>query len=170
MLITLAWLSPAAGHDRVFLARFLVWGSWHSWKRAMCIFENQIENVLGCDGSQHLYMALNQIVHVEPSDFKLHLLRIILMTLRRTWYLRRGLRLHSGSERARVFVRVLASLKTAVCWGGMLCRASRVCWLQSEKLLYLGNICAVFHPDDFYLSWKIKLFSDGFLKVWRRIS
>jgi len=80
----------------------------------MCIFENQIENVLGCDSPQHLYMALNQIVHVEPSDFKLHLLRIILMALRRTWYLRRGLRLRSGSERARVFVWVLASLKTAV--------------------------------------------------------
>jgi len=43
------------------------------------VFQDQVENVLGRDGAQHLGVALDQVVHVEPRDFELDLLGIILV-------------------------------------------------------------------------------------------
>ena len=40
----------------------------------MGVLQDQIKDVLGSDGAEHLVVALDEIVHVEPGDLKLDLL------------------------------------------------------------------------------------------------
>ena len=69
---------------KIFLSERRVWVGWPlrasscatriPWKGAVGIFQDQVKDVLGSDRAEHLEVALNEIVHVKPRDFKLYLL------------------------------------------------------------------------------------------------
>jgi len=72
----------------------------------MRVLQDEVEDVLGRDGAQHLGVALDQVVHVEPGDFELDLLRIILVAFPYT--LHHGLSSLGLGEGARASTWVLA--------------------------------------------------------------